>query len=93
MAYLSAAIGSMGSLQKLDLATNRVGDSGMQAFASAVASGAMGALKGLYLLGNQIGDEGMISFANALKPTPSNPKGSLAKLDTLSLRNNQIGDA
>eukprot|EP00966_Prymnesium_polylepis_P100742 2333325-Prymnesium_polylepis.1 len=72
MAYLSAAIGSMGSLQRLGLSSNKIGDTGMTAFADAIKptaenpSGALANLKELWLGSNQIGDAGMIEFSRQI---------------------------
>ena len=49
-------MGRWGSLQKLDLFNNQIGDAGMKAFSDAIAMGALPALKELYVFGN-LGDE------------------------------------
>ena len=85
MIALSGALASLTNLQELFLDNNdRIGDGGMQAFASAVASGYLANLKVLNMNENKIGDEGMKAFAGAM--------GSLGKLKTLDIRFNQIGD-
>jgi hypothetical protein len=65
---------------------NQIGDVGMQAFASAVASGAMAGVTELFLHKNKIGDVGMGAFAKALA------NGAMAGLIHLDLFGNQIGD-
>ena len=42
-------MGRWGSLQKLDLFNNQIGDAGMKAFSDAIAMGALPALKELYV--------------------------------------------
>ena len=63
-----------------------IGDDGMEALVSRIASGAMAQLEILVLGGNQIGDEGMKSFSTALA------SGAMAQLKELNLYKNQIGD-
>ena len=75
--------GALGQLTELSLAYNSIGDSGMQAFASAVASGSLASLKELYLTNNQIGDAGMTAFAGAIGTS-----GAMAHLQKLWLDNN-----
>ena len=70
----------------LDLDYSHIGDVGMQAFSSALASGALASLEMLRLRGNQIGDAGMQAFSSAIAG------GALADLTHLDLSYNQIGD-
>jgi Leucine-rich repeat (LRR) protein len=95
MESLSSAIAMvfMGKLQKLFLHRNKIGDSGMIAFANAIKPtpenpmGSLGNLEQLFLCENQIGDEGMKSLSSAIA------SGSMGKLEKLSLRFNNIGEA
>jgi hypothetical protein len=61
------ARGALGSLIKLALGGNRIGDKGMQAFSLAIAKGALGSLVELDISWNAIGDAGLISFAEAIR--------------------------
>ena len=79
-------------LRGLRLNFNHIGDDGMKAFASAIASGSLRNLIKLSLYDSQIDDTCMIAFAEALKPTDNFPMGSLRSLTSLSLRNNNISD-
>eukprot|EP00966_Prymnesium_polylepis_P206507 4784620-Prymnesium_polylepis.1 len=47
-----AASGALGSLVYLGLRNNRIGDEGMKAFSSAIASGALAQLTYLFVYGN-----------------------------------------
>ena len=60
------ASGSLAQLRDLQLWRNKIGDVGMQAFASAVASGSLPDLTHLYINKNQIGDDGMVRLAAAI---------------------------
>ena len=68
------ASGSLPNLTELFINSNKIGDSGLQAFASAVASGSLPQLQLLQLNSNSIGDGGMQAFASAVA------SGSLASL-------------
>jgi len=85
IAHLIAS-GSLGSLQKMDLGYNKIGDAGMIDFSRAIASGSLRSLTWLDIEGNQIGAAGMIEFSRAIA------SGSLGKLEFLGLGRNQIGD-
>jgi Leucine-rich repeat (LRR) protein len=93
------ANGALAQLESLVLYSNKIGDTGMIAFAEALKPnsnfpmGALGSLKQLDLSFNEIGDVGMVAFAEALKPNLSNPMGALGSLQELGLPLNQIGDA
>jgi Ran GTPase-activating protein (RanGAP) involved in mRNA processing and transport len=88
-----AARKGLGSLADLRLSFNHIGDEGMQALSSTIATKALGNLHYLWLEKNNIGDNGMVAFADALKSTPGNPSGALPNLEKLSLFSNVIGDA
>lgn len=60
------ASGALANLKELYLQRNKVGDEGMQAFASAIATGALANLETLYLHQNEISDPGMAAFADAI---------------------------
>ena len=72
-------------LQVLRLNRNQVGDVGMQALASAVASGAM-ALEWLDLNSNQIGDAGLAALARAITPVSAGGSGALASAKVCAYR-------
>jgi len=76
----------LGSLNYLRLHNNQIGDEGMKAFSTAIASGALANLTFLSIAGNQIGDAGMSEFSRAIA------SGSLGKLEKLNLYNNRIGN-
>ena len=80
-------MGALPQLEQLDLSTNRIGDVGMQAFASAIANGALQNLKELNLYRNNISDSGMVSFVEAVR------SGALQNLKELELFQNDISDA
>ena len=61
-----SALGSCTGLQTLNLLRNNIGDQGMEALSTAVASGALANLQELNLGGNRIGDDGMQSLATAV---------------------------
>lgn len=88
------ASGALGSLQRLILRSNQIGDAGMIAFTNAIKPtpqnpmGALPRLKWLWLESNAIGDAGMTALADAI-----GTRGSLANLTILNIYNNQIGDA
>mmetsp|Transcript_30602 Transcript_30602/g.98301 ORF Transcript_30602/g.98301 Transcript_30602/m.98301 type:complete len:534 (+) Transcript_30602:116-1717(+) len=91
--FSSLASGTLGSLQKLNLRGNQIGDAGMNALAGALASGSLGSLKELNLSDNEIGDAGVSALAGAVA---SGSLGSLtgSKLHVgLGLGYNQVGDA
>ena len=67
----------MGALTTLWLYNNNIGDHGMIAFSSAIASGSLRALRDFYLYSNQIGDEGMKAFSAAIS------SGSLPSIQEL----------
>ena len=77
MAAFASAVdrGAMANLEKLYLSSNKIGDSGMAAFADAIAaSGALAKLSYLNLEDNRIGDAGVTALAGAIA------RGALAKL-------------
>ena len=75
----------MANCRLLDLDNNKIGDSGMEAFASACASGALASCQKLYLGGNFIGDAGMEAFASACA------SGAMASLKTLYVDDGPLG--
>jgi hypothetical protein len=78
--------GALAKMTGLGLTSNKIGDDGMKAFASAIASGALPNLKLLYLGRNKISDPGMVSFSDAIA------RGALGSLVELWLPLNRIGD-
>ena len=64
--------------QKLVLNYNQIGDTGMQAFAAALAGGAMAQCTYLLLSNNKIGDAGMQALSTALAG------GAMARLQASS---------
>ena len=71
--FRAIAIGSLGALQTLNLAFNKISDAGMAEISRAIASGSLRQLTTLGLNYKQIGDIGMITFAEALQPTDNFP--------------------
>lgn len=89
MGLLSAAVASSGSLahvRSLLLFDNRIGDEGMQVFATDVV-GSLAKLTWLDLRQAEFGDEGMKALASAVG------RGTMTKLQELNLSFNEIGDA
>jgi Ran GTPase-activating protein (RanGAP) involved in mRNA processing and transport len=76
----------MAQLTELKLFGNKIGDEGMTAFSTALASGVLVQLTCLDFDNNQIGDVGMKAFSTALT------SGALPQLKELHLGSNQIGD-
>ena len=72
--------------QKLYLNDNQIGDTGMQAFATALAGGAMVQCQMLNLAMNKIGDAGMEAFAKACAGE------AMAQCTYLNLGRNKIRD-
>ena len=64
---IALPMGSLASLQRLNLQRNQIGDEGMKAFTSALSCGALPSLVHLDLRSNSIGNEGMIAFVDAIK--------------------------
>eukprot|EP00966_Prymnesium_polylepis_P267962 6190382-Prymnesium_polylepis.1 len=93
----SMPMGSLANLQTLLFGDvyggNNIGDKGMEAFSTAIASGSLPLLKDLNLCSNRIGDEGMIAFAESIKLNCNSTIGKLASLQELGLSDNKIGDA
>ena len=76
----------MANLVNLSLDLNAIGDEGMKAFASAIASGAMAKLTSLGLGKNQIGNEGMQALSSAIA------NGALPALEDVKLYGNPGSD-
>jgi hypothetical protein len=85
--------GAMANCQSLNLVLNKIGDAGMEAFASACARGAMGKCTDLALSYNQIGDAGITALAQAITPVSEGGSGALPQCMYFSFHSNQIGDA
>lgn len=66
LASAMRARGSMAKLKTLDLSSNKIGDEGMKAFASTIASRSLENLQELRLDQNKIGDAGMTALAGAI---------------------------
>ena len=69
------------TLLTLLLSHNQIGDEGIKAFSTALASGALGSIETLSLASNQFGDEGMKSLASAIA------SGAMGKLGYLVIDN------
>ena len=73
------------TVQNLDLRVNAIGDIGITALATAVASGALASLQAIDLSINAIGDPGITALADALG------KGALASLKELIVDDGPLG--
>ena len=71
--------GALDKLEVLDMDGNKIGDGGMKALASAVASGALDKLEWLNLAYNNIGDDGINELAAAVS------SGALASCTKVAL--------
>ena len=74
------------NMQVLGLQSNQIGDVGMQAFSTALASGALAQCHTLSLRHNQIGDVGLASLADACA------RGALASITFIDLDNNKASE-
>ena len=79
-------MGALAKLKYLFLTDNQVGDEGIKAFASAIASGALGSCQVINLRSNNIGEAGMQAFSDAIR------SGALGLCTTIYLGENKIGD-
>ena len=84
--------GALADCEVLWLSNNKIGNKGLEAFSTALATGAMANCHTLRLGGNRIGDVGITAFAEAIKPVSQGGSGALAQCTRLSLRDNKIGD-
>jgi hypothetical protein len=81
LSFVHSKRGGLAQLTALRLHYNKIGDAGVETFATACVSGGLAKLEKLNLKGNQIGDVGVTAFAQACA------SGALASLTVLFIDN------